>query len=630
MKKAALLFIAIISAIISFSQNVGISNVPITPDPSAILEVRSTSKGLLIPRMNNVEMGLISAPVQGLMIYNTDRNSFFYYDGFWKEMSIKSDNVWQKNANDIYNSNTGLVGVGTNNPLTKLDVVTATTGAIARFSGGTSTWMEFRENNVYRGYLGSFSGNPEDMDFGANTGGKIHFTIGASPKVTVSDVGFLGVGKTTPSSPLHVVGGTGAGGVVPISSTITAENNGNTYLSLLTPNANEAGVIFGRNDNNSSGALIYNSATTAKGFQFKTRNNITQMVLDSLGNLGIGTITPDSKLDVYSGGTSNIANFDGRTGMYIGLYENSVYRGYLGSFSGAATDVDFGTGAGNSTGKVNFTIQASPKFSIAADGTSQVLGSNLLEIGAGVAGKEANAGKIGYNAFGKSGLVFTGAGTTISNRAMFFYAEGGTTTNGPVYLTKAAGGSPTIELKPTETGVDGSEILLYNAAGTVTIEIDADYGDGDGRVITNELQITGGSDLAEHFDIDEEAAAKPGMLVSIDPKNEGKLCLTNQPGDTKIVGVISGANGIKPGMLMGQEGTVAFGKYPVALAGRVYVFATNEAGDIQAGDFLTSSGKKGYAKKVINISKNQGAIIGKAMGKVDPATGFVLVLINLQ
>ena len=538
MKKAALLFITGINALISFSQNVGISNVPITPDPSSLLEVRSTTKGVLIPRMNTVQMGLIIAPIQGLMIYNTDTKSFFYYDIAWKEMAIKDDNVWVKNGNEIYNSNTGFVGVGTNTPFAKLDVVTASTGVIAKFSGGTQTWMEFRENNVYRGYLGSFAGDPEDMDFGANTGGKIHFTIGASPKVTVNASGFLGVGKTAPGVPL----------------------------------------------------------------------------------------------DIFSSTASNVANFDGSTSMYIGLYENSVYRGYLGSFSGATTDVDFGTGAGNSTGKLNFTIQATPKFSIAADGTAQVLGTNLLELGAGVAGKETNAGKIGYNAFGQSGLTFTGAGTTISNRAVFFYAEGGTTTNGPIYLQKAGGGPTTIQIKPTETGVDGSEILLYNGAGLVTIEIDADYGDGDGRVITNELQITGGSDLAEHFNInvDEEADAKPGMLVSIDTKTEGKLCLTSQPGDTKIVGVISGANGIKPGMLMGQEGTIAFGKYPITLAGRVYVLATNEAGEIQAGDFLTSSGKKGYAKKVTNISKNQGAIIGKAMGKVDPDSGYVLVLINLQ
>jgi hypothetical protein len=635
MKKFTLVFIISIHAIISFGQNVGISNTAIIPAPSAQLEVRSSSKGVLIPRMSTVEMGLIVAPAQGLMVYNTDTKSFLYYDGFWKEMSIKDDHVWLKNADHIYNNNLGFVGVGTNNPSTKLDVATGSSGAIARFSGGTQTWLEFRENNIYRGYVGSFAGNAEDMDFGTgagNTTGKIHFTIGASPKVTVSDLGYLGIGKIAPNSPLHVVGGTGAGGVVPFPSTITVENNGNTFFSLLTPSANEAGMIFGLGSINNSGSVVYNHPLTPKGFQFRTRNNITQMVLDSSGNVGIGDITPSSKLNVTSTNASNIANFDGRTGMFIGLYENATYRGYLGSFSGAATDVDFGTGGSNTTGKLNFTIQASPKFSIATDGTAQVLGSNILEIGAGTAGKETNAGKIGYNAFGQSALTFVGAGTTTSNRAMYFYAEAGTTTNGPIYIEKATGGAPTIEIKPSETGVDGSEILLYNGAGVATIELDADFGDGDGRVITSELQIKGGSDLAEHFDInvEEESEAKPGMLVSIDTKTEGKLCLTHQPRDTKIVGVISGANGIKPGMLMGQEGTIAFGKYPIALVGRVYVLATSEAGEINAGDFLTSSSKKGYAKKVTNIHKNQGAIIGKAMGKINPDNGYVLVLINLQ
>ncbi len=635
MKKNILLLLLSIQTVISFSQNVGISATPIIPDPSAQLEVRSSSKGVLVPRMNTVEMGLIVAPAQGLMVYNTDTKSFLYYDGFWKEMSIKDDNVWSKIGDHIYNNNVGFVGIGNNNPSTKLDVATGSNGAIARFSGGTQTWLEFRENNIYRGYLGSFAGNAEDMDFGTgagNTTGKVHFTIGASPKVTISDLGYLGIGKIAPNSPLHVVGGTGAGGVLPFFSTITAENNGNTFLSLLAPNANEAGMIFGLNSNNISGSVVYNNASTPKGLQFRTRNNITQMVLDSLGNVGIGDITPTSRLNVTSTTASNIANFDGRTGMYIGLYENATYRGYLGSFSGATTDVDFGTGGSNTTGKLNFTIQASPKFSIATDGTSQVLGSNIFEIGAGVVGKETNAGKMGYNAFGKTALTIIGAGTTTSNRTMYFYAEGGTTTNGPIYIEKASGGAPTIEIKPSETGVDGSEILLYNSAGVATIELDADFGDGDGRVITSELQIKGGSDLAEHFDIaiEEEEEAKPGMLVSIDTKTEGKLSLTNIESDTKIVGVISGANGIKPGMLMGQEGTIAYGKYPIALAGRVYVLATNEAGEINAGDFLTSSSKKGYAKKVTNINKNQGAIIGKAMGKLNADNGYVLVLINLQ
>ena len=202
---------------------------------------------------------------------------------------------------------------------------------------------------------------------------------------------------------------------------------------------------------------------------------------------------------------------------------------------------------------------------------------------------------------------------------------------GNLSLAKTSG-LKTVEIKPTESGTDGASMLLYNNAGVATIEMDADFGDGDGRVITGELQIKGGSDLAENFDISEEEGnyAKPGMLVSIDIQKEGSLCITKQAADKKIVGVISGANGIKPGMLMGQQGTIAYGKYPIALAGRVYVLCNEEGGEINGGDFLTSSSQRGYAKKAGNLGDTQGAIIGKAMGKADSKTGYILVLINLQ
>lgn len=80
-------------------------------------------------------------------------------------------------------------------------------------------------------------------------------------------------------------------------------------------------------------------------------------------NVGIGTTNPEAKLDVKA--TSNyVSKFSGVSPMYISIFENDVYRGYWGSYSGATEDVDFGTGAGNNTGKLHFTIQAIPKFTI--------------------------------------------------------------------------------------------------------------------------------------------------------------------------------------------------------------------------------------------------------------------------
>jgi hypothetical protein len=81
---------------------------------------------------------------------------------------------------------------------------------------------------------------------------------------------------------------------------------------------------------------------------------------------------------------------------------------------------------------------------------------------------------------------------------------------------------------------------------------------------------------------------------------------------------------------MGQEGSIADGQYPVALAGRVYVMATHEGGFIRPGDLLTSSSTPGKAMKVKKLRKAQGAIIGKAMTSLDSEDGMVLVLVNLQ
>jgi hypothetical protein len=100
--------------------------------------------------------------------------------------------------------------------------------------------------------------------------------------------------------------------------------------------------------------------------------------------------------------------------------------------------------------------------------------------------------------------------------------------------------------------------------------------------------------------------------------------------DTSVAGVISGAGGVKPGMLMGQRGTVADGKHPVALTGRVYCWVDADAGAVRAGDLITTSDTPGHGMKVKNHKKAQGAIIGKAMSSLEKGKALVLVLVSLQ
>lgn len=153
----------------------------------------------------------------------------------------------------------------------------------------------------------------------------------------------------------------------------------------------------------------------------------------------------------------------------------------------------------------------------------------------------------------------------------------------------------------------------------------------DGTTETNVLQINGGSDLSEQFDVQaSQVEPEPGMVVCIDPANPGKLIVSTRAYDRKVAGIVSGAGGVQPGMLMGQKGSVADGKHPVALTGRVYVWADASSGAIEPGDLLTTSDVPGHAMKVNDYGQAQGAIIGKAMTALDEGRGLVLVLVSLQ
>jgi hypothetical protein len=82
--------------------------------------------------------------------------------------------------------------------------------------------------------------------------------------------------------------------------------------------------------------------------------------------------------------------------------------------------------------------------------------------------------------------------------------------------------------------------------------------------------------------------------------------------------------------MMGQTGTLADGKHPVALSGRVYVYADASELTIEPGDMLTTSTIPGHAMKATDWAKAQGAILGKAMTGLKTGKGLVLVLVTLQ
>ncbi|MBK8503331.1 MAG: hypothetical protein IPL46_14605 [Saprospiraceae bacterium] len=191
-----------------------------------------------------------------------------------------------------------------------------------------------------------------------------------------------------------------------------------------------------------------------------------------------------------------------------------------------------------------------------------------------------------------------------------------------------------VELLSNFNGSGAVKVYHHNANGIEVskIELISNFAQTeDSRIITDEIEIQGGSDLAELFEITGlSEKIKPGMLVSLDPTAAGKLRQTQSSYDPFIAGVVSGANGIKPGILMGQHGTIAHGEELVTISGRTYITCNTTGGSIRIGDLLTSSNVPGEAMRAGKMRKARGAIIGKAMSNLEEGEGYVLVLVNLQ
>jgi hypothetical protein len=81
-------FCSVLSVIListkGFAQNVGIGTA--TPNPSAALDINSSGKGLLIPRLDSNSRKAIVSPANALMVFDTDTKSFWYYTNTWNEV----------------------------------------------------------------------------------------------------------------------------------------------------------------------------------------------------------------------------------------------------------------------------------------------------------------------------------------------------------------------------------------------------------------------------------------------------------------------------------------------------------------------------------------------------------------
>jgi hypothetical protein len=177
-----------------------------SPDSNAVLELSSTSKGILLPRLTLAQRNTINTPTAGLVIYNTDNNKFQGY-------TSTPNSTWI-NTNSTNTSSSGTTYTGPNS----YDSQTFTppsTEFLSSVQAYLNTSLNTSTSVTAKVYLGTYngSGSPIASSNSVTTnssGGWVQFTFSSPPKVVYnttytivflnSGTGDLYINQTSPST----------------------------------------------------------------------------------------------------------------------------------------------------------------------------------------------------------------------------------------------------------------------------------------------------------------------------------------------------------------------------------------------------------------------------------------------
>ena len=353
--KKILLFVFGFLAIVQLQAQNGVAisiSSSATPDASAILDVQSTTQGLLIPTMTKTQRDAISSPATGLMIYQTDNTAGFYHNAgtpaspSWiangSTTAIGIDDLTDAvagNSNVFLGLNAGGSSTGAYNVATGLDAMQLNTSGHNNVAYGYFSLSENIEgsDNVASGYqaltdatasnntaIGSYAGYTTTTG-GSNIliGKEIHTTsASASNELNIGNIiygtnvynatGKVGIGNTNnaPTSTLDI-GGSVSKQIIETTSTanypldetdytvIYNHTSGNPTMTLPAANTCEGRIYIVRTTNNDNGDRITINAASGDGIFGKTSTASIEV-----GNGGLFSTTTWSVTLQSAGGTT--------------------------------------------------------------------------------------------------------------------------------------------------------------------------------------------------------------------------------------------------------------------------------------------------------------------------------------
>lgn len=490
-------------------------------------------------------------------------------------------------------TSTGNVGIGTTSILAHYPSLTALQlggnatwfGATTRGAGNSwnlslnayydaSGWKYISTDKAsnYQQYNG---GHLWEVAASGTAGNAITFT----DAMAIDSTGKIGIGTTSPVARLQVAG-----------SIYSSSAQTNTVFSgaVAASNANYAGSegywALRTATNNSYNLDVYNSGTP-----------ITATTVLQSGNVGIGTTTPGSKLEV----AGEVRSTSGGFKFPDGTVQTTAASG--GGGGGTITGVTAGTGltGGGSSGTV--TVTNNDK------GSDQFIFKNVANAsGTTQFSAASNSDAVRFAGTGGTNVTFDVGTKKVTFDSSSITSSQWTTTGSNINYTS---GNVGIGIAPTEKlHVSGNGKITGNL--TVDGNIAAKY-----------------QDVAEWVPTSEPLAT--ATVVVLDSNKSNQVIASSQAYDTRVAGVISE----QPGIALGESGA---GKVLVATTGRVLVQVDASRSAIHIGDLLVTSDVPGVAMKSEPIQLGgrsmhmPGTIIGKALEPLEKGSGKILVLLSLQ